>query len=62
MSCGDGPITLGIIHTCVLIEWYQSVLVIQLVDYGYEFTCGLFETQQIKTVVGFYGYSDVWNH
>ena len=61
-SCGDGPITLGIIHTCVLIEWYQSAVVIQLVDYGYEFTCGLFEMQQIKTVVGCYGYSDVWNH
>ena len=34
---------------------------IQLVDYGYEFTCGLFETQQIKIVVGFYGYSDARN-
>jgi hypothetical protein len=32
---------------------------IQLVYYGYEFIYGLFGMQQMKTVIGFYGYSEV---
>jgi hypothetical protein len=34
----------------------------KLGNYSYEFTCGLFEEQRMKTAVGFYGYNVMLNH